>query len=267
MATLSVAERQPCQSRFDAQRTRAGLALLHALLSHYARQLWDVQRTRIALANRVGAMERDGLAKQWTLPLAAAVHDLAVTERAIDRQLTRLAEQHFLSRCIADAPGVGLPGLGRLLGVTGPLDRFATVAKLWAYLGMHVEDGAAPRRRRGRQANWSGQGRVVCRQLATSIVRARRGRYREAYDRKKAEYLERERRGPSACPFGQVHADRAGLVLACGRAHADAAAQRYAVKLLLRDLWLAWRAACLDAGSVTPGPVNVALADRVAPCR
>ena len=145
MATLSVAERQPCQSRFDAQRTRAGLALLHALLSHYARQLWDVQRTRIALANRVGAMERDGLAKQWTLPLAAAVHDLAVTERAIDRQLTRLAEQHFLSRCIADAPGVGLPGLGRLLGVTGPLDRFATGAKLGADLEAKLAGLQSPR--------------------------------------------------------------------------------------------------------------------------
>lgn len=133
-----------------------------------------------------------------------------------------------------------MPGLARLLGVTGPLDRFASAEKLWAYVGMHVEDGAAPRRRRGRQANWSGQGRVICRQLAISIVRACRGRYREAYDRKKLEYLARPHRGPSACPFGQVHVDRNGRSYACGRAQADAAAQRYAVKLLLGDLWRAW---------------------------
>jgi hypothetical protein len=120
---------------------------------------------------------------------------------------------------------------------------FATVSKMWAYLGMHVDgDGTAPQRRRGQQANWSAQGRVVCYQLAASIVRVRRGGYREAYDRKKAEYLARPRRGPSTCPFGQTHTDRQRQVIACGLMHAHRAAMRYAIKLLLRDIWVAWRA-------------------------
>src|SRR5207253_208596 len=99
------------------------------------------------------------------------------TERAINLELVHLARQHFLRGWIQEAPGIGLPGFARLLGVTGPLDRFGTVSKLWAYLGMHVVSGAAPRRRRGQRANWSAQGRVVCHQLGVAIVRVRRGKY------------------------------------------------------------------------------------------
>ena len=227
----------------DAHTRIADLALLHALIGHYARQLWDVQRTRIALSHRVKAMQRDGLAEPWCRPLTTAMQDLATIERALDRQLDRLVRQHFLSAWIATAPGIGVGGFARLLGATGPLDRFPTVGKLWAYLGMSVEDGRAPRRRRGQRDRWSAQGRVVCHQLGMSIVRVNRGRYRAAYDRKKAEYLTRPRRGPSACPFGQAHLTRRGQTLPCGLLHAHRAAMRYAVKALLRDLWLAWRAA------------------------
>jgi hypothetical protein len=236
-----VEQRQLGQRSLVAHTARAEPALLHALIGHYARQLWDVQRTRIALSHRVGAMKRDGLSEQWRLPLIAATADLAVTEHAIDLQLVRLARQHYLSGWVSQAPGIGLPGFARLLGVTGPLDRFATVSRLWAYLGMHVDDGVAPRRRRGQRANWSAQGRVVAHQLAVAIVRVRRGRYRAAYDRKKAEYLARPRTGPSACPFGQAHTNKKGLPVTCGLMHAHMAAERYAVKLLLRDLWVAWR--------------------------
>jgi hypothetical protein len=248
-----VEQRRRGQTASGLQTTRAEPALLHALIGHYARQLWDVQRTRIALAHRVGAMQRDGLAEQWRLPLMAAVADLAATEHAIDLQLVRLARQHFLSDWISEAPGIGLGGFARLLGATGPLDRFATVSRLWAYLGMHVVDGTAPRRRRGQNSNWSAQGRVVARQLATAIVRVGRGRYRAAYDRKKAEYLARPRCGPSACPFGQTHTNRKGETLPCGLMHAHVAAMRYAVKLLVRDLWVAWRTVAA-ASHVLRGP-------------
>jgi hypothetical protein len=82
-------QRQPGHARSDAQTSCAELALLHSLLAHYARLLWDIQRTRIALSNRAGAMERDGLAEQWRLPLVAVTRELAVSERAINLQLTR----------------------------------------------------------------------------------------------------------------------------------------------------------------------------------
>ncbi len=246
-------QRQPGQptNGSGARLRSAEPALLYSLLAHYARQLWAVQQTRIALQQRVGAMARDGLAEQWGLPLMAAAAELEATEHAIDLQLTRLARQHFLSEWIQAAPGIGLGGFARLLGVTGPLDRFATVAKLWAYLGLHVDNGIAPARRRGQRANWSAQGRVVGYQLGVAIVRVRRGRYRTAYDRKKGEYLARPRLGPSACPFGQTHTTRKGALVRCGLAHAHVAAMRYAVKALLKDLWSAWRALGRDVSTTS----------------
>jgi hypothetical protein len=243
-----VKQRHFGQPDTDAQTAGADLALLHALIGHYARQLWDVQRARLALSHRAAALKRDGVPEQWHLPMLVAATDLAATEHAIGLELTRLARQHFLSGWIQEAPGIGLGGFARLLGVTGPLERFATVSKLWAYMGLHVVDGAAPRSRRGRPARWSAQGRVICHQIGVAIVRLGAGRYRVAYDRKKAEYLARPRRGPSACPFEQVHRTTKGAVVLCGLKHADNAARRYAVKALLRDMWEAWHALAPSSG-------------------
>lgn len=246
--TLFVEQRPIGQSGSDAQRDGAELALLHALIGHYARQLWGLQRSRLALQYRAAALRRDGLPDEWSAPLLVAAQDLVAAEHAIDRQLIRLARQHFLCDWIQRTPGIALGGFARLLGVTGPLDRFETVSKLWAYLGMHVQDGMAPRRRRGQQLRWSPQGRIVCHQLATSIVRLNRGPYRAAYDLKKAEYLARPLRGPSACPFGQTHRTWQGDIRPCSPKHAHFAAMRYCIKVLLRDVWRAWRTFAPTAG-------------------
>lgn len=242
--TISPEQRLIGQSGSEAQRDGADLALLHALIGHYARQLWGLQRSRLALTYRAGALRRDGLPEQWCAPLLVATVDLAAAERAIDCQLRRLARQHFLRAWVERTPGIALGGFARLIGVTGPLERFGTASKLWAFVGLDVQDGMAPRRRRGQQQRWSAQGRVVCHQLGVAIVRVNRGPYRAAYDRKKAEYLARPPRGPSACPFGQTHRTWQGDIRSCTRKHPHFAAMRYAVKLLLRDLWLAWRREC-----------------------
>jgi hypothetical protein len=199
------------------------LRLLHALLGHYARLLWDVQKVRIAMSNRVAAMVRDQLAEEWRLPAQTAADALLLTERGIDRQLERLARQHPMRRWVEQAPGIGLPGFARLMGITGPLSNFATVSKLWHYLGLHVVDGAAPRLVRGQKLTHSPQGRMVCHQLAEAIVKVGRGPYRAAYDAKKAYY----------------EAERPDWT----QAHRHEAAMRYAVKELLKDMWIEWRSA------------------------
>jgi hypothetical protein len=146
--------------------------------------------------------------------------------------------------------GLGLPGFARLVGITGPLDRFATVSKLWAYLGLAVVDGCAPRRVKGQKLRYSPAGRVLCHQLGESIVKmGRGGEYRTVYDAKRADYLARERSGPSGCPTGAVHKTKTGAIVACVKAgevgetsaHIHAMARRYAVKRLLRRMWIAWR--------------------------
>jgi len=222
---------------------------LHSLLGHYARLLWDIQKLRIQVGNRIGAMERDGLPPEATAPHVETQKTLEAQERAIERQLVRLAKQHLLADWVEACPGLGYGGFARIVGVTGDFMLFPNVAKVWAYMGMHVVDGHAPKRERGIKGNWSPQGRVVAHQLADSIVKLGRGPYRELYDAKKADYLARPRLGDSGCPMGQVHKDKGGKVLACVKAgengsetsaHLHNAAMRVAVKELLKDMWVEW---------------------------
>ena len=230
-------------------------ARLHAQLGHYARLLWDIQKLRIQVGNRISAIERDAAAHGlsaalWTQPHEATLKNLETQERSLNGQLERLVKQkHFMAAWIDACPGLGFAGFARIVGVTGDFRRFATVSKVWKYMGLHTEDGQAPRRQRGAKLGYAPQGRVVARQIAESIVKLGRGRYRELYDRKRLEYVQRERHGESGCPFGQVHKDRNGKLLACVKqaenketsAHVHSAAMRYAVKQLLKDLWVAWR--------------------------
>ena len=81
----------------------------------------------------------------------------------------------------------------------------------------------------------------MCFLIGEAIVKVGKGGpYRVAYDAKYAEYLARPRTGPSECPFGQVHGT--GKPVKCPpTGHVHNAAMRYAVKCLLRDMWVEWR--------------------------
>jgi len=127
-------------------------------------------------------------------------------------------------------------------------------------------NGMAPKREKGKSfvptrdgvpgTAYSPRGRVICHQIAEAIVKQTDSKpdakvvrtcspYRVLYDVKKAQYQSNAgnhvRRGPSNCPFGQTHKDAGGAVIACGDGHAHAAAMRYAVKCLLRDMWVEWQ--------------------------
>jgi hypothetical protein len=228
------------------------LARIHSLLGHYARQLWDIQAQRISAGNRVAAMERDGLS-DYAEPARAIVAEYDAIEKGIDRELTKLVKGHFMADWIAEQRGIGLPGFARLLGVTGDISRFPTVSKLWKYLGLHVVDGHAPKREKGvpwthtdctfahlltckpdcktdHHPNcipggvgtaYAPQGRVVCHQIGDAIVKmGAGGPYRRAYDEKKRQYEE-----------GRPDWTQA-------RRHN--AAMRYAVKELVKNLWIEW---------------------------
>lgn len=240
------------QETVDTLKSYADLDRLHILLGHYARQLWDLQKERIGASNRVAAMERDGLGG-YAEPARAVVAEYEKIEKAIDRELTKIVKRHFMADWIMEQRGIGLPGFARLLGVTGNIDRFPTVSKLWKYLGLHVVDGHAPKREKGvpwthtdctfehlltctpacttnHHPNcvpggigtaYAPQGRVVCHQLGEAIVKVGGdGPYRRAYDQKKAYY----------------EAERPDWT----QARRHNAAMRYATKELVKNLWIEW---------------------------
>lgn len=193
---------------------------LHATMGHYARMMSDMQKTRIAMNNRVEAMKRDGLPSEWCAVPQESVDELDDKEKALKNQLSRLARRHFMRDWIESQPGIGLPGFAQLLGITGSLDNFANVAKLWHYLGLHVVEGEAPRKRKGEKLSYSPQGRTLCYLFGEAIVKVGKGEYRTAYDNKKAYY---QAQRPDWTPL-----------------HCHRAAMRYAVKELIKNLWVEW---------------------------
>jgi hypothetical protein len=216
------------RKQHDAHSEAAGpaplisdLDILHASLGHYARQVLDIQKARIAMSNRAAAMERDGLGGEWVAPIKDAVDHLAKLENSLTAHLAKQAARHPLAPWIKQQRGIGLAGFARLLGITGPISNFPNVAKLWAYLGLHTVEGLAPKRRKGVRLNYSPEGRVLCHQIGESIVKVGGdGVYRLAYDFRKAAY---EMRHPEWT-----------------QAHRHQAAMRYAVKELVRELWREW---------------------------
>jgi hypothetical protein len=96
--------------------------------------------------------------------------------------------------------------------------------------------------RRAQMARCSGQARA-CHQLSVAIVRLGHSRYRAMYERKKAAYLARPQLGPSACPFAQPHLLPKVPCAALRTWPRRRRSARYAVKQLMRGMWVAWRAA------------------------
>jgi hypothetical protein len=217
---------------------------LHSSIAHLGRQLYDLQQFRIQTSNKIFAMlEKDHLSPEHADHLNEMAEQIHVFEKQVDRLLVKKMKEHPLRKTVEAMPGIGLPGLGRLLAAIHPIESYRTVSSLWKYLGMDVRDGKAPKRRKGEKAKWSHRGRMVCYQLSDCIVKVGKGKYRELYDIKKAEYLSRERSGASNCPFGQVHLNSEGKAIKCELGHAHNAAKRYAIKMAIKDLWVAARKA------------------------
>jgi len=230
------------------------LATLHALLGQNARLYRDVQKTRIAAGNRVDALDRQDVDDSYMAPVVAAEDALGEIERNLNRQLETLAGQHFMADWIRAQPGIGLPGFALLLGVTGPLDRFGTVSKLWKYLGLAVSpEGVRYKRKAGQSMShtnctfahhracpkgcktdhhprctpngvgdaYAPMGLVTCHQIGEAIVKIGKGPWRAAYDRRKG------------------HTETSRPEWTKGHRHNDA--MRVAVKALLAALWQEWQ--------------------------
>ena len=227
---------------------------IHKVLHHNARQLWDMQKQRIAAANRLAAMEREGFDEKDLKGAQAIVEGLEGLEHGIELVILRNVREHPLAPWIKEQRGIGMVTFANLLGVTGDVGRFPTVSKLWKMLGLHVTpDGTAPKKVKGQGwthtdcqhlhlmtcpktcttehhpncapgvlgTAYSPKGRTICYMLGEAIVKVGGdGPYRAAYDVKKAYY---EAQRPD---WPQVRRHRAAM--------------RFAVKLLVKELWIAW---------------------------
>lgn len=141
--------------------------------------------------------------------------------------------------------GFGAGSLAVIIAEAGDLSNYATDAKLWKRMGVAVLDGVRQgglTKGAGADA-WIEHGYSPIRRsrmwnVGASLIKGNRdGKYRQAYDRRRAHTMVTH-------PDWWVDKDGEPKLNKDGKpssAHGAADAQRYMEKRLLRDLWKAWR--------------------------
>lgn len=237
-----------------------GSPLLYAylrdpLLGVLADVVTDLENVRIANANRVRILTSTGIDKDGgerghglsidhpeVAKLALTVDAITAAEADAVKNLQRSMRKHPLGPWQKMQKGVGEKQCARLLAAIGdPFwndlhDRPRTVSELWAYCGLHVSNGAAPRRQRGQKSNWSEEARKRVWVIASAMPKFPGGRYEQLYRDGRAKYVEAlhpaecVRCGPSGKPA------QPGSPLSAG--HQNARAIRLVGKEILKDLWI-----------------------------
>jgi transposase len=196
----------------------------------------DLERTRIANDNRIGALERSfGSA----LPhLYVISENLRSVERQADLELRRAWRKHPLAPWAKEVSGLGERSMARLIAVIGDPAERPNPAKLWAYCG-HGAPFRSKIRKGASQADLLARGNPEAKKrvwlIATQFVRNQKSPYRVVYDAARERYDDRVhespcvRCGPSGSPA------LAGSPWSLGHQHA--AAIRLVGKRFLLDLW------------------------------
>jgi hypothetical protein len=202
-------------------------------------------------ANRIGALERDFGA---SLPALDIVQDhLAAVEHEAELELKRAWRKHPLRQWATHYPGVGEKLIARLIAEIGDPGERPNPAKLWAYCGL----GDPARKRKAGMTQEEAfklgnpKAKKICWLIGESFVKVNRGPGREQYDAARAKYAERTHE--TACvrcgPSGKPALPGSPWSLK----HQHEAAKRYAVKMFLKDLWIASRQARRVAPALPAG--------------
>jgi len=199
----------------------------------------DLERVRIMNSNRISALDRDFGA---SLPALDLVQEhLAAVEHEAELEIKRVWRRHPLRKWAADYPGVGEKLIARLIAEIGDPGERPNPAKLWAYCGLG--DPARKRKQGMTQEEafklGNPKAKKLCWLIGESFVKVNRGPGRERYDEARLRYADRVH--STACvrcgPSGKPALSGSPWSLK----HQHEAAKRYAVKMFLKELWIASR--------------------------
>ena len=185
------------------------------------RQFYDIQRQRMAMANRIRAYE----ALRYEVPHAHEILEgLVELETKAGKIVAAMVKREPIYQAYLDhVKGIGPMLSAVIISEMGDPGRFPNISSLWSYCGLSVQDGEARRRRKGEKANWNSVLRTTCAfKLPGQFIKKTDCFGRKLYDQYKAYYTERD-----------------GEELSKG--HINNRAKRKVGKVFLSCLWLAWR--------------------------
>ena len=206
----------------------------HTKVLNLVRRYQSFVKMATGIANSIHAMGRDGLVNP------DAIEELMEDTRKPYRKQADLTikdafklvkDMPIYTQWLKHVDGVGENLATQFIALIQPISDFDTVSKLWAYAGLAVFDGHAQRRVKGKKSNWNPELKRLCYQLGDCFVKQGTF-YRTVYDNYKARDKAAH---PKVVP---VPGSDSGLYTP---GHMQARAIRYAAKMFLSHLWLAWR--------------------------
>ena len=121
---------------------------------------------------------------------------------------------------LKDIKGLGVASAGELVSIIKDIDRFSTVSKLWAYFGLDVRNGKAPKRKKGELANWSQRGRSLVlndivsngfKMCGAANSKREAFEWRTIYDKFKAQELEKNKARAEDDKLSNGHMDKRAI--------------------------------------------------------
>lgn len=193
-------------------------------LTLVVRQFHAIQRQRIAMGNRIGQYERLGY--DPTVARTVFVNFKEMEKDVLKLIAKMLKSEPIYTVYLSHILGVGPAISGRIITNIGDPGRFNRISNLWSYAGLGVQDGAAPKKRRGQIANWNQDLRMtVVGRLVPQFIKLKNHHDcfgRQLYDQYKRFYLKRD--------TGKI-----------SLGHIENRARRKVAKVFLSCLWVAWR--------------------------
>lgn len=215
-------------------------------LALVVRQFYAVQDMRKAMSNRIQAYHRLGYYAQH----AGEVFD-KMTE--LESYIGNVASEMVKNEPIYNAWLKHVKGIGPILSAAlisriGSIERFEFISSLWAYAGLHVVDGKAPKRAKGQKANWDPELKMLAAfKVPSQFVKVPTSFGRKLYDQYKSFY---DQVHDGRCPVWShpdAKVNKAGTKATvnskgCSRkGHVHNMSTRKVGKIFLACLWMAWR--------------------------
>lgn len=233
-----------------------------------SRMLIDNQRRSLVtpkIVGKRGGHFGKGLPEDHAVPalMTGVVEAMEKLEKQAVGKLTKIVRLHPLYPWIERSIGVGEKQGARLLAAIGDPATRATVSQLWAYCGYHVVDGEAPRRSRGRRANWNPTAKMRVFLIAESCMKQMRSPYRVIYDAGRSKYAEALH--PVDCKRCGLEGRPAPAGSQLSDGHKHARALRLVAKEILKDIWIEARRAKCNAPPrrISPDETRSAIAPEI----
>lgn len=196
----------------------------------------QTQKLRIAIGNRIGAVERGDDEAPLTRSIGKLFLDLRDGERAIYKDMEKGLVGHPAMPWLGRVKGIGPTLATKMLALIGDIRSFDTVSKLWRFSGYAVINGVRERPVKGEKLHYCMPLKTTMYLVAGSFLKSA-SPYAQLYRNARDRYAAREELKPKDDKW---NAQRQHLT-----------AIRCMNKIFLQHLWVTWRE---NVGAPTRAP-------------